>query len=80
MTTVNIQEAKRQFSQLLNRVELGEEIVIAKAGRPIAKLIPYQEKRSGRIPDTYRGKIWIAEDFTKTPEDLIEEFEKDNLS
>lgn len=79
MTTVNIQEAKSQFSRLLNRVAKGEEIIIAKAGRPIAKLVPYRANRGCRIPGTEKGKIWIADNFTETPEDVIEEFEKDTL-
>jgi prevent-host-death family protein len=79
MTTVDIQEAKSQFSRLLARVEKGEEIVIAKAGRPIAKLIPYRSNRGPRVPDTEKGRIWMADDFMKTSQDVIDEFEKDNL-
>jgi prevent-host-death family protein len=49
---VNIHEAKTHFSRLLERVDHGEEIVIAKAGKPVARLVPYMEKSAERIPGT----------------------------
>jgi prevent-host-death family protein len=74
--SVNIHKAKTHFSKLLTRVQSGEEIVIAKAGRPIAKLIPIQTERKPRQPGTAKGKIWIASDFnTPLPEDILKSFE-----
>ena len=75
-TSINVHEAKTHFSKLLTRVQTGEEITIAKAGRPIAKLIPIQTERKPRQPGTAKGKIWIAPDFnTPLPEDILKSFE-----
>jgi prevent-host-death family protein len=61
---VNIHEAKTHFSKLLARVTAGEEIIIAKAGKPIARLAPLApETRKKRVPGIDKGKIWMAKDF-----------------
>ena len=70
MKTVNIHEAKTHLSKLLARVEKGEEIVIAKAGKPIARLIP-QANEKKRTLGTMRGKFVIPKDF----DDAIPELE-----
>jgi prevent-host-death family protein len=63
-TTVNIHEAKTHFSKLLARVSAGEEIVIARAGNPIARLAPLApEAGKKRVPGIDKGKIWMAKDF-----------------
>lgn len=72
---VNTHEAKTQLSQLIERAANGEEIVLAKAGKPMARLVPYRADRSPRRPGQLRGKIHLAEDFDATPEDLIDAFE-----
>ena len=54
---VNIHEAKTNFSKLLKRVQMGDEITIAKAGKPIARLVPFREKRVTRKPGTAKGLI-----------------------
>lgn len=63
MAEVNVHEAKTQLSKLLARVEAGEEIVIARAGKPVARLVPAAERAVRRVPGEDEGKIWIAEDF-----------------
>ncbi|MET4783369.1 type II toxin-antitoxin system Phd/YefM family antitoxin [Glaciihabitans sp. UYNi722] len=69
-STVNIYDAKTQLSQLINRVELGEEIVIARHGRPVARLAPLLPQRTDRTPGLLAGKIVIADDFDVfSPED-----------
>ncbi len=65
---VNIHEAKTTLSKLVARVAAGEEIVIAKAGRPMAKLVPLGERPKGRDWGSWRGKIWIADDFNDPSE------------
>lgn len=68
--TVNVHQAKTQLSRLLQAVENGEEIVIARAGKPVARLarIERQPRRIGAL----RGKIWIADDFdAPLPDDLL---------
>ncbi len=60
---VNIHAAKTHLSQLLKRVSQGEEIVIARAGVPLARLVPIPNKRQARIPGLDRDKVSIADDF-----------------
>jgi len=61
---VNVHEAKTQFSKLLARVSAGEEIVIAKAGKPVARLSPIApEGMKKRVPGIDKGKIWMSKDF-----------------
>lgn len=76
MAQVNVHEAKTHFSRLLARVAAGEEIIIAKAGKPIAKLVPVKQAPGKRQLGMDEGKIWISEDFDELPEDLLREFEK----
>ena len=74
--TVNIHEAKTHFSKLIERVRLGEEIIIAKAGKPVARLVPEAPKDKRRRLGTAKGQIWIAEDFDDAlPDDLLDLFE-----
>ena len=72
--TINVHAAKTNFSKLLARVATGEEIVIAKAGKPVAKLVPVENKPAQRIPGIDKGKIWMAPDFDELPEDFLDLF------
>ena len=63
MNTVNIHEAKTHLSQLLSKVSQGEEVVIARAGQPIARLLPISNTGTKRLPGSESGKITIAADF-----------------
>lgn len=72
-TTVNIHEAKMQLSRLLERVAAGETITIAKAGRPIADLVPH--RRPGVVFGTARGRLRYDEDFDEPDERVRELFE-----
>lgn len=72
--TVNIHEAKTNFSKLLKRTENGEEIVISKAGNPIAKIVPLKNKKIRRF-GTAKGKVIIHKDFDDAlTDDLMEYF------
>ena len=72
---VNMHEAKTHLSRLVERVEAGEEIVIGRAGKPVAKLVPYVEARRPRRPGALKGKIWIADDFDDDlPLEVLESF------
>lgn len=75
---VNVHEAKTHLSRLLERVSEGEEIVIAKAGRPVAKLIPYIESDEPRKPGAWKGRVWIADDFDELPPDILAAFYGDD--
>jgi prevent-host-death family protein len=70
----NIPEAKAKLSALIDRVVGGEEIIIGKAGRPIAKIVRYDRSEEPRTPGALRGKIAIADDFDELPEDLARSF------
>jgi prevent-host-death family protein len=73
---VNIHEAKTHLSRLLKRVAAGEDVVIANAGKPVAKLVPYEPPLGPRIPGRYAGQGWIADDFDDPlPDDLLALFE-----
>lgn len=76
MQIINIHEAKTQFSKLIEAVSQGEEIVIAKAGKPAARLVPMQTKTPVRRPGALKGKIKVAADFdAPLPDDLQAAFE-----
>jgi prevent-host-death family protein len=62
MISINVYEAKTQLSRLLERVEAGEEIVIARAGRPVARLVPL-EGTPKRVPGRWAGKWRLAPDW-----------------
>ncbi|MCI0520655.1 MAG: type II toxin-antitoxin system Phd/YefM family antitoxin [Chloroflexi bacterium] len=73
---VNVREAKAHFSKFLYRVMNGEEIIIAKAGKPVARLLPIGGKPTQRKPGSAAGKIWIAPDFdAPLPEETLQDFE-----
>lgn len=63
MATINIHEAKTHLSRLIERVLSGEEIVIGKAGKPVAKLVPYSEPKEPRRFGAWKGKVWLAPDW-----------------
>lgn len=71
---VNVHEAKTQFSRLLERVSHGEEIVIGKAGKPVAKLVPYREAQGPRSPGAWQGRVHIAPDFDELSPEIAAAF------
>ena len=74
---VNIDEAKTNFSKLLDRVKKGEEVIIAKRGKPIARLVPIKERPLQRVPGSAKGEVIISPDFdAPLPDSILETFEK----
>lgn len=74
---VNIYEAKSKLSQLINQVIAGEEVIVAKSGKPVAKIVPLKKPIQDRKPGTAKGKITIADDFdAPLPDDILKEFYK----
>jgi prevent-host-death family protein len=59
----NIYEAKTQLSKLVERVENGDEIVLARNGKPVAKIVPLRRRTEPRQPGGWEGKGWMADDF-----------------
>ena len=75
MKMFNVHAAKTQLSRLIEQAAAGEEIVIAKAGKPVARLVPFEPRREPRQPGLMKGQIWIAEDFDEPlPEEIMAAF------
>jgi len=72
---VNIHEAKTHLSRLIERVETGEEVVIARAGRPVARLVPFRARTSRRVPGLWRGQVRMSPDFDQTDASILDAFE-----
>lgn len=76
MQTVNIHQAKTNLSKLVDAVMHGEEFIIAKAGKPAARLVPITLAKTIRKPGALKGKIKISADFdAPLPEELLDQFE-----
>jgi prevent-host-death family protein len=74
--TVNVHEAKTHLSRLLERVAAGEEVTIAKAGRPVARLVPVHAPSARRL-GMDAGRVEIADDFdAPLPDDVLSDFER----
>jgi prevent-host-death family protein len=72
---VNVHEAKTHLSKLLAEVEKGHEIVLARDGKPVAKLVPFPAKKNRITFGDFKGRIWIADDFdAPLPDELLEEW------
>ncbi|MEH2085208.1 type II toxin-antitoxin system Phd/YefM family antitoxin [Nostoc sp.] len=78
--TVNVSEVTAKFSELLSQVLLGEEVVIAQKGIPVARLVALTDTTSPRIPGLDKGKVIIAPNFDEPlPEDILNDFDSSNL-
>lgn len=71
---VNVYEAKTRLSQLLEKAAAGDEVVIARNGKPMARLVPFQRGSRTSTFGALRGQIWMAPDFDETPEEILEDF------
>ena len=75
MKISNIHQAKSQLSKLIESALAGEEIVIAKAGKPLVRLIPYQENKQPRNPGGWEGKVVMNDDFDdELPANILQGF------
>lgn len=70
MQIYNIHEAKTNLSKLIEKTLKGEEIIIAKAGKPVAKLSFYEEKLKPRKLGLWKGKVWVSNDFDEEDEEI----------
>ena len=74
--TVNIHEAKTHLSKLVDDLASGQETIIAKAGKPVARLVPFNKAKSARIPGFLKGKLHTPKDFdAPLPEEILDAFE-----
>lgn len=74
--SVNIHQAKTHLSRLVERVEAGEEITLARAGRPVARLVPYRLRREPRRLGIWKGQVWMSPDFDAPLPEIVEAFQK----
>ena len=74
MKITNVQEAKTHLSRLLAEVQAGKEVVIGKAGKPIAKLVPIVRDTSPRTLGGWEGKVSMADDFDELPPEMLKLF------
>ena len=72
MAQFNIAEAKARLSELVRKALSGEEVTLAKDGKPLLKLVPVAPPGGTREPGSARGKVWMAPDFEATPGDFDE--------
>ncbi len=76
MQTINIHDAKTQFSKLIEAVIQGEQVIIARAGKPVARLTSISTKKPSRRAGALKGKISIADDFNALlPNEIVDAFE-----
>ena len=75
MRQIEVGIAQAALARLVEDVAGGEEIVLAIAGKPVARLVPFEPRRKPRTPGLLKGRIWIAEDFDEPlPEDIMAAF------
>jgi prevent-host-death family protein len=79
MLTANMHEAKSQLSKLVEQALAGEDVVIARAGKPLVRLVPIVEAKPRRQLGRLKGKIRIAADFDETPQDIIDSFDNSEI-
>jgi prevent-host-death family protein len=75
---VNVHEAKTHLSRLLSEVEAGDEVVVARAGHPVARLVPYKSARQPRQLGLWRGRVRVSQDFDELPPELASAFAGEN--
>jgi prevent-host-death family protein len=74
MVVKNISEAKAELSALIQEVLNGNQVILAKAGKPVARIVPYEGAAQPRQPGAMAGEIWIAPDFDTLPDDIADAF------
>ena len=76
MHITNISEAKASLSKLVEQVLMGHEVIIGKAGKPVAKLVPYvSDTRPRKLgAGQWNGKVWMADDFDDLPDEVLSLF------
>jgi prevent-host-death family protein len=74
MVIRNISQAKAELSALVEQVQKGTEVILAKAGKPVAKIVAFRGPARPRTPGSMAGEIWIAPDFDDLPDDIAGAF------
>ncbi|TSC65859.1 MAG: prevent-host-death family protein [Microgenomates group bacterium Gr01-1014_80] len=79
MLIANVHQAKTNLSKLLEEVSKGKEVIIAKAGKPVAKIVEYKNKSKQRKFGALKGKIWISDDFNDEDPEINKLFYESEL-
>jgi len=75
MSQFGMHEAKTQLSRLVERAIAGEDVVITRSGKPVARIVPVQDQSSlAAAWGIWKGKVWMADDFDELPDDIAEAF------
>ena len=72
---VNMHQAKSSLSRLVERALAGEDVVIARNGEPLVRLVPVPKQREPRVPGRMKGQIWIAPDFDQMSQEELKDWE-----
>lgn len=75
MQIINVHQAKTNLSKLIEAVLKGQNVVIAKAGKPVVKIVAYKEVAENRKPGVLKGKIFVSHDFTEEDEKINKLFQ-----
>jgi prevent-host-death family protein len=76
MPIINVHAAKSQLSRLLNAAAAGEDVIIAKAGKPVARLVPIEARKERRKLGTLAGQLRVPDDFDDPlPDEILDAFE-----
>ncbi len=73
---VNMHQAKSSLSRLVQRALAGEDVMIARNGEPLVRLVPLPESREPRVPGRSKGRVWIAPDFNTMSREELEDWEE----
>lgn len=77
-SVINIHDAKTHFSKYVDEVVLGNEVIIGKHGKPVAKLVPFSPVQNiSRKPGILKNKLWVADDFDEMPDEIIASLDED---
>lgn len=79
MQITNLHQAKAHLSSLVAKAYMGEDVVICKAGKPMARLVKYELPKASRKPGLWKGKVKIADDFDILPESLQDAFKSGKI-
>lgn len=82
MTThvVNTHEAKSRLSELIREAEQGTEVIVARNGRPVARIVAWKAESSRRVPGSWSGRVTYSEDLVGSDEDVVEMFDESSGS
>lgn len=72
---INMHQAKSSLSRLVERALAGEDVLIARNGEPLVRLVPLRKNREPRVPGRSKGRVWIAPDFNAMSEEELEGWE-----